>query len=76
MNKQKILDFAKQNGYSTIQRVEDWKGYEIYEPVFNKPTIIGLPFVIMVKKDKIRMSTPKEAMARLKSLPNEYDEDN
>ncbi len=45
------------NGY---KRGYDWKGYEVYEPVYNKPMIIGGPFVILVSGDNARLAPDDE----------------
>ncbi len=59
-----ILDFAKKKGYDNIQFLKKWNGYECYEPLFDNVEIlfIGLPLVIMVKGNEIRMSTIEECM--------------
>lgn len=63
--KNKIIDFAKLEGFDTAQRVENWRGYEIYEPLYNDGEVhyIGLPFFIMLKDDEMRMSTLEETLA-------------
>jgi len=62
MDKNKIINFAKSQGFGAVKKLEDWHDYEIYEPLFNDDEIhfIGLPFFIMVKDDGIRMSTLDE----------------
>ena len=73
MNFEKIKAFAKDNGYTTAKRLDDWNGYEVYEPVMNGDGIsfIGPPLVILVKNEHIRMSTVEEAFERLSSIDDE-----
>lgn len=54
------MEYAKSKGYNDIRKLESWKGYEIYEPILYEDAIIGIPFVIMVKGNNIRMSTINE----------------
>ena len=56
----KVMEYAKSKGYNDIRQLESWNGYEIFEPILHEDAIIGIPFVIMVKGNNIRMSTPKE----------------
>lgn len=52
-----------------------WKGYEVYEPVYDDDVCIGLPYVILVKDDKVRISTDDEALDYLAfSLDNGAEE--
>ena len=59
-----IIRFAKKQGYDTVARLEPWNGFDVYEPLFEgeDDAIVGLPLVILVKGDEIRMSTPEESM--------------
>ena len=45
----------------SYKRGVDWKGYQVYIPVYNKFITIGLPFVVMVKDGTVRISTGDEA---------------
>jgi hypothetical protein len=60
-----------------IERLKDWHDYEVYTPIYardengNAPCV-GLPLVSLVKNDKIRWSTPSEAMKILATQPD-YD---
>ena len=67
MERNKILDFAINNGYSAISYLGKWRDYEIYEPIIkpNEESFVGLPLTIMVKGAEIRMSTPNEAMEQI-----------
>ena len=39
-----------------------WKGYDVYVPVRKKYVCIGYPFVVLVKGDEVRPSTPEESL--------------
>ena len=57
----KVKQFAIKQGYKDIKKLENWNGYEIYEPIMGEDAIIGIPLVIMVKGNNIRMSSIEEA---------------
>jgi len=67
MKIEKVKDFAKQQGYDDVLSIGKWKGFDAYEPVFNgeEPSFIGVPLLILVKGDSIRMSTVEEAFEQL-----------
>lgn len=67
MNIKSIIEFAEQNGYSGAVYLNEWRGYSCYEPTFFEDGVahVGLPLIIMVKGDEIRMSTPDEAMKHI-----------
>lgn len=70
MNQEDILKFAQKQGYEQIQYLEKWRDYDVYEPMFNYDGIsyIGLPLVILVKNNEIRMSTPEESFERIDDM--------
>ena len=67
MKIEKVKNFAKQQGYDDVLSIGKWKGFDAYEPVFNgeEPSFIGVPLLILVKGDSIRMSTVDEAFEQL-----------
>lgn len=70
MSNDKILAFAKQNGYDGVEPLGKWRDYDCYEPTFEdtseeEPAIVGLPLIILVKGDEIRMSTEEEAYQQM-----------
>lgn len=67
MDLKQVISFAQRNGYKTAEKLNNWNGYECYEPIMgpNKETELGPPLLILVKGDKIRMSTPDEAFQQL-----------
>lgn len=67
MDLKSVIEFAKKNGYETAEKLNNWNGYECYEPIMDskKETAIGPPLIILVKGEKIRMSTPDEAFQQI-----------
>jgi hypothetical protein len=70
MSEENILKFAKKQGYDEISYIGKWRGYDVYEPMFESEEVafVGLPYVILVKEDEIRMSTPKESLEQLNEM--------
>ena len=65
-----IEKFAKIHGYQTakIGGISKWHGFDVYEPIYDldkEKVCIGLPYVILVKGNDIRMSNVKESFAYL-----------
>ena len=62
-----IVKFAKEQGYDNVKQLADWNGYEVYEPFLNAKalSIVGLPLLILVKENIIRMSTCEEAFEQM-----------
>jgi hypothetical protein len=67
MKIEKVKAFAKEQGYDDAVYLEKWKGFDVYEPVFNGDdvSIVGVPLIILVKGDVVRMSTVDEAFEQL-----------
>ena len=67
MEIEKVKAFAKQQGYDDVVPLDKWHGHDVYEPVFNgdEVSIVGVPLLILVKNDMIRMSTVDEAFEQL-----------
>ena len=66
MNRRKVLEFAKAQGYDDVRHIGKWRRFDTWEPFIkregeNEFPKIGLPFLILVKGDTIRMSTEDEA---------------
>lgn len=71
VKREKNLQFAKQNGYNDVIYLAKWRGFDCYEPVFSDSgefSIIGLPLMIMVKGETIRMSTPEESLQQIDEI--------
>ena len=68
MKASQIKAFAKEQGYSDAKYLNKWRGYDVYEPICGDGedvSFIGLPYVILVKGEEIRMSTEEEAFAHI-----------
>jgi hypothetical protein len=67
MSESKVIEFARKQGYDTAQKIKPWRGFEVYEPLFagDEIVMVGLPLLILVKGDTIRMSTADEAMKHI-----------
>lgn len=65
MTLEEVIRFAKEQGYDSAVPLDPWRGFDVYEPVFEGEGVprVGLPLVILVKGNAVRMSTPKEAFA-------------
>ena len=64
-----IKAFAKTCGYQTIVKAEKWHGYEVYEPVYADDVRIGIPLLILVSDDTIRLATVDETIDWLGEQP-------
>lgn len=67
MSLEKVIEFAKKQGYESVEKLEKWKEYDVYEPIYknDEVSIIGMPLLILVKGEEIRMSTVEEALEQL-----------
>ena len=53
MESDKILNFARQSGYATIEYLGKYKEFHLYKPLYKDPQMAtGLPVYIIVKDDK------------------------
>ena len=60
-----VLEFAKSQGYQTVKKEkEKWNGYTVYSPGYDDGFVhfVGLPYVILVKNGKARMSDLDETL--------------
>lgn len=64
-------------GASRYKKAKPWKGYEVYKPVYTEFAFRGHPYVVLVKGDRVRLSTPEESIEYLgfSTPPGEDDED-
>lgn len=69
MKLSEVKKFAIKQGYDDAVPLGKWKGYDTYEPIFtgDEVSIIGVPLLILVKGETIRMSTIEEAFEQLNS---------
>ena len=47
------------------KKSKSWNGYEVYVPIYEGIPKVGLPYVILVKEEEVRWSTPAESMEYL-----------
>lgn len=52
-------------GASRYKKGVPWKGYEVYKPVYTEFAFRGHPYVVLVKGDRVRLSTPEESIEYL-----------
>lgn len=63
----KAMKFAKENGYESVQYLGKYEKYFVYEPIMdvNNTSFIGLPTVILINDEEVRMSNYDETMLLL-----------
>lgn len=44
----------------SLKKGIDFKGYKVYEPIYNKTFVGGFPKIILVKDKVVRISTAEE----------------
>lgn len=48
-----VLEFAKKEGYATVNYLGKYKEFDLYKPLYENPNVAtGLPVYIIVKDDK------------------------
>ena len=69
MEKEKILEFAKNEGYAKINYLGKWKEYDVYDLIMEEEIngeeencCVGYPYVLLVKENEIRVSEPMECL--------------
>ena len=69
MKIESVISYAKQQGYDNALYLGKWKEYDAFEPVFDGADVsfVGLPFIILVKGDAVRMSTSEEALEQIQN---------
>lgn len=75
MQDNKVIEFAKNRGYVGARHLGKWKCFDTYQPFFNEDEdelyVTGLPLVILVKGNEIRMSTIEETFEHLRDTSEE-----
>lgn len=59
--RERIQELTEELCATKYEKSIPWKGYEVYEPVYNETVYIGLPLVILAKGDEVRISTDEES---------------
>ena len=62
---EKIQDLVDRTPAVSFHQGVDWNGFEVFELDFEKNTRVGLPLVILVKGEEVRLSTPYESFEYL-----------
>lgn len=57
-----VKELIAQLGAKQYKKGKEFKGYEVYVPVYAKMAYIGLPLVVLVKGNEARISTGDEAL--------------
>lgn len=55
-----------------LQKIGEWNGYEVYEPVYNEIVAIGLPQYILKNDKEIRLSDYHESFTLLDKFEEVY----
>lgn len=64
MDEMKIKQYAHDQGYDDIRKSpKHYKGNDVYIPKIDDGLFVGLPLVILVQGENIRMSTADEALS-------------
>ena len=61
----KVLEVIKALNADRAKRGADFKGYEVYIPVYSGEVTVGFPLVVMKKGDEVRLSTEEESLEYL-----------
>lgn len=63
MRKEKeIQEIVELLGANDYERGKDWKGMQVFIPVYNKMSYVGFPLVIFKEDGGYRLSTDDEAL--------------
>ena len=70
MRRLEVIKFARANGYAWAKKTRiNYKGYEVWKRVFSfnpkyigKTATVGMPLVILVSRDEIRMCDADESL--------------
>ena len=58
-----VLEFAKKEGYATVNYLGKYKEFDLYKPLYENPNVAtGLPVYIIVKDDKLEFVRGKAGL--------------
>ena len=58
-----VLEFAKKQGYATVNYLGKYKEFDLYKPLYENPNVAtGLPVYIIVKDDKLEFVRGKAGL--------------
>ena len=69
---EKLEEFLEEFQAKSFRKGKRWKEYDVYIPEYEDMVYVGLPLVLLVKGDEIRISTDQESMDYLE-FENEDD---
>ena len=76
MTQERIMAYAKKQGYAGADYLGQWRGYDVFDPYFSEEDRkglveldVGYPLRILVKGNAIRMTTPEESLDIPDKLP-------
>ena len=58
--KEKLEGFLYEFQAKSFRKGKPWKGYDVYVPEYDEMMYIGLPLVLLVKGEEMRISTPRK----------------
>ena len=61
----KVEEFMNSLEADDYHEGANWHGYTVYVPDYDKSTYIGLPYIVLVKGNEVRLSTPEESLEYL-----------
>lgn len=58
-----VLEFAKKEGYATVNYLGKYKEFDLYKPLYENPNVAtGLPVYIIVKDGKLEFVRGKAGL--------------
>ena len=60
MEEKELLKIANENGYDSINKIKNWKDYEVYE-MYTENAKLGMFTALLVKNCNVRISKYEEA---------------
>ncbi|MCD8285944.1 MAG: hypothetical protein LUD50_01800 [Clostridia bacterium] len=57
----KLMKLLREVSTSQYERWPDWRGREVYLPVYSEPTYIGGPLIYFVRGNRVRLASLKAA---------------
>lgn len=62
---EEIEDYMEELNADSYQKGKGWKGYDVYIPEYKQLVYIGLPYVVLVRGEEVRLSTEEESLEYL-----------
>ena len=68
--KENLKRCCKMLSADSFKKGESWKGFDVYEPIYETEVEIGFPRVILVKGNDARLSSIEDCFLYMKHLKN------